>query len=92
MISTVKTMLTCQWSARHLQRYLDADPAAQLTSEEVSRLESHLAICEKCAELSADYQGLQRRLVLWSPKGAPDPAMVARVRLAAQRVMTRDDA
>jgi hypothetical protein len=30
MMSSLLTMLTCHWSARRIQRYLDADPAALL--------------------------------------------------------------
>ena len=41
MIKAVRTMLTCHWSARRIQRYLDADPAAQLDADEIRRLEAH---------------------------------------------------
>ncbi len=90
MISSVRTMLTCHWSARRIQRYLDADPSAPLTPDEVERLEGHLAICEKCAEVYADHRLLRRRFARWSQAGLPDPAMVARVRLAAHRVIAED--
>jgi len=90
MISSVRTMLTCHWSARRIQRYLDADPSAPLTPDEVERLEGHLAICEKCAEVCADHRLLRRRFARWSQARLPDPAMVARVRLAAHRVIAED--
>ncbi len=92
MISSIRTMLTCHWAARRIQRYLDADAAAPLTAAEVERLEGHLAICEKCAEVYADHRMLRRRLRLWSQTDLPDPAMVARVRLAAHQAMSEDGA
>lgn len=92
MISTIKTMLSCHWSARRMQRYLDADPSAPLTPAEVDRLEGHLAICERCAEVYADHRMLRRRLALWSQTDLPDPALVARVRLAAHQAMSEDGA
>ncbi len=90
MISSVRTMLTCHWSARRIQRYLDADPSAPLTPDEVERLEGHLAMCDKCADVYADHRLLRRRFARWSQAGLPDPAMVARVRLAAHRVIAED--
>ncbi len=90
MISSARTMLTCHWSARRIQRYLDADPSAPLTPDEVERLEGHLAICEKCAEVYADHRLLRRRFAQWSQTRLPDAAMVARVRLAAHRAIAED--
>ncbi len=88
MMSLLSTMLTCHWSARRIQRYLDADPAALLQPGEAQRLEAHLATCEKCAAAAAEYRGLRRALARWSQRRMPDPAVTARVQLAAQRLMT----
>ncbi len=92
MMSSLPTMLTCHWSARRIQRYLDADPAALLEAGEVERLEAHLATCKKCAAAAAaaEYRGLRRALARWSRRRMPDPAVTARVRLAAERLMGED--
>ncbi len=86
----IPTMLTCRWSARRIQRYLDADPSAALEHAEVRRLEAHLATCRRCSSAVEDYRGLGRMLGRWSQRRAPDPAMVARVRLGAERLMAED--
>ncbi len=80
MIGTLRQMLTCHWSARHVQRYLDADPAAPLKPEEITRLEEHLAICDKCTQLVAEYRALHRALSLWSRAEVVDRESVDRVR------------
>jgi anti-sigma factor RsiW len=72
-------LLTCHWSARRIQRYLDADPSAPLSPGEVRRLESHLARCDRCATLSQDYQYLNRALARFSGQRLPDRAAVERM-------------
>ena len=90
MISALTRMLTCRWSARRIQRYLDADPAAPLATEEIRRLEAHLATCERCSAAVLEYRGLRQALMHWALRRSPDPAMVARVHLAAQRMVAED--
>ena len=90
MISTLTTMWTCRWSARRIQRYLDADPSASLSAEDVRRLETHLATCEKCTAEAEEYRGVRRALEQWARGRTPDPAVVARVHLAAHRLMADD--
>ncbi len=90
MMPSLSTMLTCHWSARRIQRYLDADPAALLEQGESQRLEAHLATCEKCAAAAEEYRGVRRALARWSQRRMPDPAITARVRLGAERLMTED--
>ncbi len=90
MMSSLTTMLTCHWSARRIQRYLDADPSALLKPAEVQRLEQHLATCEKCSAAAEEYRGVRRALARWSQRRLPDPALTARVRLAAERLMTEE--
>ncbi len=81
---------TCRWARRHLQRYLDADPSAPLTAAEIRRLRSHLATCERCAELAEDYRGLRRALAAWSQRRAPKPALVARMHTTVQHLAAGD--
>ncbi len=72
-------MLRCHWSAGRIQRYLDADPSAPLTPGEVTRLEEHLATCERCSEVIGQHRALHQALSRWS-RARPDPASVRRMR------------
>lgn len=90
MMSSLATMLTCHWSARRIQRYLDADPSASLEPAEVHRLEQHLMTCEKCSAAAEEYRGVRRALSRWSQRRLADPAMTARVRLAVERMLVED--
>lgn len=80
MKQSLRQMITCHWSARHIQRYLDADPAAPLTPSEVARLEAHLAECEKCTQVTEEHRMLHRALALWPGAVRPDERSVERVR------------
>ena len=80
MSGTLRMMLGCHWSARRIQRYLDADPSAPLTPGEVARLEAHLAVCERCSHVVLEHRALHRALSLWSGRASVDPASVDRVR------------
>ena len=87
MIRDLATMLTCHWSARRIQRYLDADPSARLDPAEVRRLEAHLAQCDKCTALANDYRHLNAALTRWSGQRLPDRAAVARMQAVVDRLM-----
>lgn len=87
---SLRTMLTCRWSARRIQRYLDADPAAPLEPAEVRRLEAHLATCEKCSGRAAEYRGLSGALARWAQRTMPDPAAVSRLHAVAERLVAQD--
>jgi anti-sigma factor RsiW len=91
VISTVHRMLTCHWSARRIQRYLDVDPSARLAPREVRRLEAHLAICEKCTELAQEHRRLNRALSRWSGRQLPTPDVVARMHAVVDRLVEPKD-
>ncbi len=80
MSGTLRQMLTCHWSARRIHRYLDSDPSAPLTPGEVARLESHVATCEKCAQVLTENRALHRALSRWSSRQSVDEAAVDRLR------------
>lgn len=80
MSGTVRMMLACHWSARRIQRYLDADPSAPLTPGEVARLEAHLAVCERCHGVVVEHRTLHRALARWSGRASVDSGAVDRVR------------
>jgi anti-sigma factor RsiW len=92
MTGTLRQMVTCHWSARRIQRYLDADPAARLTPGEISRLEGHLTTCEKCTQLVAEHRALHRALSLWSSGTAVDPRSVDRLRAFVSTINNEDSA
>ncbi len=89
-MSMLSTMWTCHWAGRRIQRYLDADPAAPLTAAEVHRLQTHLAICEKCNASIEDFRGLRRALATWAQRRTPDPGLVTRVRDTTRRLIAED--
>lgn len=92
MIGTVRQMLTCHWSARRIQRYLDADPAARLTPGEVARLEEHLETCERCTQVANEHRALHRALSLWSGGTEVDPGSVDRARHFLSTINDEDTA
>lgn len=80
MIRTARRMLSCHFTARRLQRYLDADPAAPLTEAEIHRLEAHLAECDRCAGAFADFRALRGALQTVGRHVGPQPQSVERMR------------
>lgn len=87
---SIRAMLTCRWSARHIQRYLDADPSAPLEPADVRRLEEHLATCEKCSAAAQEYRGLSRALARWAQSRLPDRAAVDRMHAIAENLIAQD--
>ncbi len=80
MSGALRQMITCHWTARRIQRYLDADPSAPLTPGEVTRLEEHVAACARCSEVMRQHRLLSGALSLWSRRRPVDPATVDRMR------------
>lgn len=89
MMSSLRQLMTCRWSAHRIQRYLDADPSASLSAGEVARLEAHLAICQTCSQTAAEHRALHRALHRWAAPG-PDPQAVRRLEDYAREVAGRD--
>jgi anti-sigma factor RsiW len=88
MSSAMRTMLTCRWAARRIQRYLDADPSAPLDPGEVRRLEAHLATCTRCTALTEEYRGLHRALMTWATRRiAPEQQALARLHRVADQLV-----
>ena len=79
MITAARRMLSCHFTARRLQRYLDADPAAPLTAEETRRIDAHRAECERCSGAAADFRALHRALLILARRAGPEPAAVDRM-------------
>lgn len=82
-------MVTCWWSARRLDRYLDADPGAPLAPHEVRRLERHLSVCARCRRAADDRRRVRAALRSLTARRTPDPASVRRLEDFAARL--RDD-
>lgn len=90
MTMSLRELLTCRWSARHIQRYLDADPSAPLDPQEVSRLEAHLEVCERCQQLTAEHRALSRALGSWAGAAMPDQHSLARLRDLVDELSKQD--
>lgn len=88
MKQSVRQMIECHWSARRIQRYLDADPSAPLTPDEVVRLEGHLATCEKCTQVTEEHRALRRALSIWPGAAEPDIESVRRLRRYVEELPT----
>lgn len=86
MITSLRRMVTCQWSARRIGRYLDDDPSAPLTEQEIRRLEEHLANCARCAQVTAEHRALSRALSLWSRQRLPDQGAMQRMQEVLDRI------
>ena len=87
MISAIRMMVTCHWSARRIQRYLDADPAALLDPSEIARLEGHLAQCERCSAAAAEYRQIDSALSRWASRRMPDRRSVGRMHDVVDRLV-----
>lgn len=80
MSGALRQLVSCHWTARRMQRYLDADPAMPLTPGEITRLEEHVATCQKCREVMRQHRLLHRALSVWSGRRPVDPTSVERMR------------
>ena len=87
MITTLRMVLACRWSARRLQRYLDADQAAPLSPRELQRLEAHLADCEKCSAAAGEYRMIGTALAQWATRALPDPHAIERMHRVVDRLV-----
>ncbi len=90
MIKVIRMMVTCHWSARRIQRYLDSDPAALLDDAEIRRLEAHLAECERCRDLATEYRQIDSALSRWASRRMPDPDSVAHMHEVVDRLVRGD--
>jgi anti-sigma factor RsiW len=87
MIRAIRMMVTCHWSARRIQRYLDSDPAALLDPSEIRRLEAHLAECDKCEAAAAEYRQIDSALSRWAARRMPDPQSVTHMHEVVDRLV-----
>ena len=83
-------MVTCHWSARRIQRYLDSDPAALLDDAEIRRLEAHLAECDKCRAAATEYRQIDSALSRWAARRMPDPDSVTHMHEVVDRLVRGD--
>lgn len=90
MIRAMRMMLTCHWSARRIQRYLDSDPAALLDPAEIERLEAHLAECDKCRAAATEYREIDSALSRWASRRMPDPDSVNHMHDVVDRLVRGD--
>lgn len=90
MITSLRMMWNCHWSARRIQRYLDADRGVPLTHVETRRLEQHLAVCQRCEALAEEHRVLRRLLAHLAGRDRPDPSSVSRLRHTLDELVAGD--
>ena len=90
MITGIRRMLSCHFTAKRLQRYLDADPSAPLDPAEIRRLEAHLAECARCASAVEDFRAMRWAALRLSRLVGPDPAAVARLHRVVDQLLEED--
>lgn len=79
-------LATCWWAARRLDRYLDSDPSAQLSTAEVERLEQHAAACRRCAEDLSERRRVRRSLRDYDSRRLTDPDALERLDAVASQL------
>ncbi len=90
MITGIRRMLSCRFTAKRLQRYLDADPSAPLDPAEIRRLEAHLAECARCTAAVEDFRAMRGAMFRLARLVGPDPAAVARLHRAVDQLLEED--
>lgn len=65
-MSMIQLLVTCHWTGRRMQRYLDADPSAPLDAADIARLEAHLHDCARCAAAAREFRMLSGALARWA--------------------------
>ncbi len=86
MIADLRRIVACHFTAKRMQRYLDAE-AAPLKPAELRRLEAHLAECGRCATAVEDFRSLRWAMVRLSRLVGPDPGAVDRLHQVVDRLV-----
>ena len=55
-------MTTCWWAARRLDRFVDGDPSARLSSVEADRVARHASTCLRCSRALAERRQVREEL------------------------------
>lgn len=58
----VMQAIRCHRTAKWLSRYVDLDPSAQLSDDEIQQVRAHLAECEKCTSSVKDLAKIKNSL------------------------------
>ena len=73
----------------HLSEFLDRDPAAPLSAQDMTRLQRHIAICERCASLSEDYREIS--VALSQYRQIPDMESIKRLSKSLSKLTSTDE-
>jgi anti-sigma factor RsiW len=84
--------MRCKWTNRRLQRYIDMDPAAKLSEDEITRVRAHIAECERCTSSVEDYTKMKSALHWLGDLKAPDEDSLSRLRSKIDQIapLTRE--
>lgn len=88
MITNIRMMITCHFTARRISRYLDADPSAPLTTGEIHRLEDHLTKCNRCQTAMSQYRSIAAALERRRLTRGPDEQAVMHMRDVVDRIVS----
>lgn len=89
-LSMLHAMVTCRWTRRRIQQYLDVDPSGPLTPAELARLEAHLEECDRCTQLTQEFRVMRGAFGRWAASSPPDPQAVHRLRVLVGTLGTKD--
>ncbi len=89
-MSRIAFAMRCKWTTRRLQRYLDMDPAAHLSPQEISRVRAHLMECEKCSASVDDYKRMNTALRWLGKNTVPEDASLERLKERLNQITLTD--
>jgi anti-sigma factor RsiW len=75
----LRKFLACRLTRRRIDRYLDSDPARDLTFATRQAVARHLDTCSSCVELESQHRALTIALRRIGSGMGPDPAAIARL-------------
>jgi anti-sigma factor RsiW len=78
-LTLLRKFLACRLTRRRIDRYLDSDPARDLTPATRRAVARHLDTCSSCVQLESQHRGLISALRLLGSGMGPDPAAVVRL-------------
>lgn len=78
--------IRCRRTGKLLSRYLDMDPDALLSREEIVRVRAHLAECEKCTSTMKDMSRIKASLRWIGESQLPDQSSLSNLRAILERL------
>ena len=83
--------IRCKRTARLLSRYVDMDPSARLSDEEIGRVRKHLAECEKCTAMVGDLNRMKSSLRWLGSSHLPDESSLSHLKATLDDLSHREE-